>query len=564
VIQIRLKGSVPWWKSWRCWLLAALAVQYAVLQIATGVEYMDAPRNLHWGLYFVEQPRFLIDTEDVDDRVRGFPPTPASLAPGGAATGHSAPLHPWWGPLYLVLFGGVWWLTGSYMALRLVVPIAAGATVLLTYAFGARYFNQRVGLLAAVLLALFPIYRENGPISFVEPLSALLIMSALWAVLARRTGLAVLLGTLTVLGKIDMIVLYFGTIVLTTLASARAPGQRLPIRHVAICLAAPLLVLLPWLYLIYVLNARPTTVAGGPQLDVFLTLAPLMFDQLFTIQPIVAASLLGLLGAAAGWSLWLRKGAPPAVYHLLVSWLALGCVVVVVYTAMPGASNNPRVLIPALPALCLLVADGLDWMRPRLSRLTLGYVLMLFVLVDGVGVWYQVLQARAADSNMPVWEALRDQPRGFVLTADFWNAALYSRQPVTWFDLDTTFQSNILQNLDHFRSYIASTPIRYIVLPHDERAIRSYMQSPAAQLYDRLPLGRALGWTLPPPTAPEVRAFLEQHYAKRSVGDVDIFVLDRAIDRRPTTDHTRVVGRRSAAVGTSNESMPSCTRCIGL
>jgi 4-amino-4-deoxy-L-arabinose transferase-like glycosyltransferase len=429
--------------------------------------------------------------------------------------------------LYLVLFGGVWRLTGSYTLLRLVVPLAAGATVLLTYAFGARYFNARVALLAAVLLALFPIYRENGPLAFVEPLSALLILSALWAFVARRTALTVVLGSLAVLGKIDMIVLYFGTIVFATLASARVPGERMPIRHVAACLAGPLVVLLPWLYLTYVLNARPTTVAGGPQLGILLTLAPLMFEQLFTIQPIVAVSLIGLLAGAAGWSLWLRKGARPIVYSLLASWLALGCVVVAVYSSMPGASNNPRVLIPALPAFCLLVADGISWMRARLGRLTICYLLALFVLIDGVGIWYQVLQARAAAANMPVWEALRAQPRGFVLTDDFWNAALYARQPVTWFDMDTSFQSNILQNLDHFRKYLADTPIRYIVLPRDERAIPAYMLSPDAQLYDRLPFGRELGWTMPQPVAPEVRAFLEQHYPKQSISDADIFVLER-------------------------------------
>jgi hypothetical protein len=525
LLQSQVRPS--WWKSWRYWLLAALAVQYIVLQLATGVEYMDAPRNLHWGLYFTEQPRFLIDTEDVNDRVRGFPPTPASLAPNGLAIGHSAPLHPWWGPLYLVLFGGVWKLTGSYTALRLVVPIAAGATVLLTYMFGARYFNTRVGLLAAVFLALFPIYRENGPISFVEPLSALLILCALWAFLAQRTALTVLLGTLTVLGKIDMIVLYFGTITLAALAGAHNSGQRPWLRHVAVCLTGPLVVLLPWLYVIYILNARPTTVAGGPQLAVFLTLAPLMFDQLFTVRPLIAVSLLGLLGAAAGWAVWLHKGARPAVYQVLVSWLVLGCVVVLVYSAMPGASNNPRVVIPALPAFCLLVADGFDKMRARFSRFIISYALILFVLIDIVGVWYQVLQARAADHYMPVWAALRDQPRGFVLTNDFWNAALYSRQPVTWFDMDTAFQHNMLQNVDHFRSYIAVTPIRYIVLPQEQDAPPAYMLSPAAQAYAGLPLGRALGWELPPEPAPEVRMFLEQHYPKQSIGDIDIFVVDR-------------------------------------
>jgi hypothetical protein len=138
-----------------------------------------------------------------------------------------------------------------------------------------------------------------------------------------------------------------------------------------------------------------------------------------------------------------------------------------------------------------------------------------------------VLQARAADHYMPVWAALRDQPRGFVLTNDFWNAALYSRQPVTWFDMDAAFQHNILQNVDHFRSYIAATPIRYIVLPHDQVALPAYMLSPAAQAYARLPLGRALGWELPPAPAPEVRMFLEQHYPKQSIGDIDIFVVER-------------------------------------
>ncbi|HJZ45545.1 MAG TPA: hypothetical protein VKE41_00195 [Roseiflexaceae bacterium] len=523
---IQLQAAGCWWKSWRFWLLAALAAQYAMLQIATGVEYMDAPRNLHWGIYLVEQPRFLIDAEDVYNRIAGFPPTPAALAPAGAATGHSAPLHSWWGPLYIILFGAVWWITGSYAALRLVVPLAAGATVLLTYAFGTRYFNARVGLLAAVLLALFPIYREHAAIAFVEPISALLIMGALWAVLARRTGLAALIGALTVLGKIDLIVLYFGTIIFTALISARAPGQRLPTRHLAICVAAPLLVLLPWLYLTYVLNARPSAVAGGPRLDIFLTLAPLMLDQLFTIRPILALSLLGLFGAAAGWSLWLRKSAAPLVYRFLAVWLALGGLVMAVYTATPGASNNPRVLIPALPALCLLAADGFDRMRPRLSRMALCYMLALFVLLDGIGVWYQVLQARAAYSNMPAWEALRGQPRGYVLTADIWNAALYARQPVTWFDSDITFQHNILQHLEHFQSYIASAPIRYIVLPRDEHTAPAYMRSPAAQLYERLPIGRSLGWTQTEPVAPEVRAFLEQHYQEQSAGDMVIFTID--------------------------------------
>jgi hypothetical protein len=516
---------VSWWRSWRFWLLAALAAQYVVLQLATGVEYLDAPRNLHWGLYVLEQPRFLLDAEDVYDRINGFPPVPADLAPAGAAIGRSTPLHPWWGPLYVIVFGGVWWLTGSYTALRMVVPLAAGATVLLTYAFGVRYFSRRVGLLAAVLLALFPIYREHGPLSFAEPLSALLIGGALWAFLARRTWLAAVLGALTVLGKIDLIFVYYTTLLITAAASLRTPAERLPARHIAICLASPLLVLLPWLYLTYIVNARPTTVSGGPRLDIFVTLAPLMLDQLFTIKPLVALSLLGLLGAAVGWSLWRHSGARPMVYCLLAAWLAAGCVVALVYTATPGASNNPRVIIPALPALCLLVADGFERMRPRWSKITLCYVLLICVLIDGVGIWYQVLQSGASNAMQPVWEALRAAPRGVVLTDAYWDAALYARQPATWFEHDPAFQRNIMHNLDNFRNYIGAAPIRYVVLPREQAGL-AYAHSEATQLYERLPLGRELGLPTEPLVTPDVRAFLEQNFPKRLAGDFVIYTLD--------------------------------------
>lgn len=37
------------WLNWQYALLGALAVQYALFQALTGVQYWDSPRNLHWG-----------------------------------------------------------------------------------------------------------------------------------------------------------------------------------------------------------------------------------------------------------------------------------------------------------------------------------------------------------------------------------------------------------------------------------------------------------------------------------------------------------------------------------
>lgn len=191
------------WLTWRSIALGALAGQYVLFQALTGVQYWDSPRNLHWGIVVQETPRFLIDAENPYDRVNGFTPDPPSLAPAGLADGRSGPLHPWWGPLYLILFGVVWRLSGSYAALQSIVPLAAGAAVLLTYALGSQYIGQRGGLLAAALLALFPVFREHGPLSFVEPLSALLLLTALWAFIEQRTWLAAISGALAMYGKVD-------------------------------------------------------------------------------------------------------------------------------------------------------------------------------------------------------------------------------------------------------------------------------------------------------------------------------------------------------------------------
>jgi hypothetical protein len=148
------------------------------------------------------------------------------------------------------------------------------------------------------------------------------------------------------------------------------------------------------------------------------------------------------------------------------------------------------------------------------------------MLVNAVGLYYQVLQARATNAMMPVWEALRGAPRGFVLTDAYWDAALYARQPATWFEHDTAFQRNIMHNLGNFHNYIAGAPISYVVLPRDQQLGPAYTRTPAVQLYQSLPIGRELGWAEQPLAAPEVRAFLERQFPQRAAGDFVIFTLD--------------------------------------
>src|SRR5690242_17398212 len=88
----------------RAFLLALLASQYLIVQLATGPLYGDAPRNLHWGLLTAEQPGFLLGAPDPYERIKGFQPTPESLAPLGLYRNPPSGLHPWWGPVVPLLF----------------------------------------------------------------------------------------------------------------------------------------------------------------------------------------------------------------------------------------------------------------------------------------------------------------------------------------------------------------------------------------------------------------------------------------------------------------------------
>ncbi|MDZ4721105.1 MAG: hypothetical protein SH847_21810 [Roseiflexaceae bacterium] len=523
--------SQRWFRRPWFWLIVLVACQYAVLQLLTNAQYFDAPRNMQWGLFVLEQPRFLLDTENTYDRINGFAPNPRELAPAGMANGRSTPLHPWWGPVYLGLFALTWGLTHSFTLLRLVVPLAAGATVIMTYLFGRRFFSERIGVTAALLLAFFPNFREMGTIAMVEPISALLLLGALWAFLEGRAWVAALLGLLAALGKVDMIAIYLGMVGLMAVGAwwdsrNSASGQRLPhLRMWLVALLVPLLIIGPWLIVIYGVYGRPTTAGGGPQIEVFTAMLPLMIQQIFTIeQSLTLVGLIIIFGLAiTALVRWRRTNRQ--VVRALGCLLLLGLVVVFGYMTLPGSSNNPRVFIPALPALFLLVALGLALVGRRTQIYGLALVLILYLCGNISGVLYQIIEGRVDSGLQPVWAVLRYEPPGVVLTEHYWDAALYARQPTTWFENDATFQQNILQHEANFQDYLKQAPIRYIVLPQADSEYAALQHDPLVQLYAQLPFGRALNWEPGQLVAPEVRDYLNVSFPKRAIGAYDVYTI---------------------------------------
>ncbi|MCS6938814.1 MAG: glycosyl transferase [Roseiflexus sp.] len=450
-------------------LLALLAGQFALAQLLTGPQYGDAPRNMHWGILVVENPAFLLGAPDTYERIKGFPPDPPSLAPLALYRFPQGGLHPWWGPVPPIIFALVWLATHSYTALHLVIPLAGAGVVLLAYRLAHLWLTRREALIAAAFLACFPLFRDYATVAYSEALSALALTAALLAYVRERTIATVILGGLAALMKLDLLALYFGAVGIVAVWSfvaqwrRREPVTRSSWMHTLAALIGPAIIAAPWAWFHY-FGRGERAPTGGVSLQQFSLVAPQMLELLFYIPWYGALLTLAVIGALA--VIGVRSGCFPAnALAVLLAWLGLGIAVLLVYAATPGSGNSPRVLIPALPPLALLVAAGITRLPLAWKRRAAFYLIVLFALINLVSIGYYAVEGARLRAYEPVWQVLREQPRGYVLTEAYWHTILYARQPATWFEFDETFQRNIMENADHFARYLAQHPIRYVVLP---------------------------------------------------------------------------------------------------
>ncbi|MBC8075274.1 MAG: hypothetical protein H7Y32_04295, partial [Chloroflexales bacterium] len=150
-----------------------------------------------------------------------------------------------------------------------------------------------------------------------------------------------------------------------------------------------------------------------------------------------------------------------------------GLLVLLRFLGAFNALDNPRVLMPSLPALAVLAGGGWASVQAR-WRWSFGGAVVALLLLGNANlsaaqreyyVYHRSLQ--------PVWEQLRAQPHGFVLAPDeYWNTLWQGGQPVTAFEGDPTFQRNILHNADNFRRYTRANQIRYAIVPKPETPAR--------------------------------------------------------------------------------------------
>lgn len=463
---------------WPLWVVL-FALHFPLLQLLSGVQYGDAPRNLHWGLYLNEAPGFLFQTGDRYDHIKGFVPDPPSLAPEGRAGAVGGPLHRWWGPLLPLTWTVLWRVSHSYILLQLVIPFAASACVLLVWLLARHWFAPSVAAWAVLMVGWLPLFHEHAVLSYSEIFATFMLLSAFWAIIRERPAWAAVLGSLAVLVKLDMGLLYLGSIVLAAGWAWARHGQTPRWRVIAPAVLVPALCAGCWMILRYVVLSGPSNGLIEFQPGIFGYMATQMAQQAFYTPWYGSLLTLFVLGACCvrGWRATTQL--TPFERALLFNWGMLGLLVLLIYMITRGASNSPRVLLPAWPPFALMIAVGMSTLPKRWFRRAAFYLLALFTIINIVVTGYQFVQARALNAYVPAWAYLRAAPEGVVMSEQYWATVLYARHPTTWFEFDEQFQSAVLDDANVFARYTSANKIRYIIVPDDATtfspAVRAYL-----------------------------------------------------------------------------------------
>jgi hypothetical protein len=171
---------------------------------------------------------------------------------------------------------------------------------------------------------------------------------------------------------------------------------------------------------------------------------------------------------------------------ILASWVVFGIVALVGYMATPGMDNSPRALLPSVPALALLFAEGWNRLPRAWARRAAFYLATLFLVVNVCVTYYSWEFVRYTHTFDGVWQVLREQPRGWVLTNMVWSTIWETRQPTTWFESDPQFQANILHDRANFVRYTSQHAIRYVIVPRtgtDAAVAKPFIQIDTTKLY---------------------------------------------------------------------------------
>jgi hypothetical protein len=258
------------------------------------------------------------------------------------------------GAAVLQLFG--LWHLGALKALSAALGLG---TVACVYALAP---NKRQGTLAAVLLALNPIFLFTSGSAVVEPLLTALLTGAGLAAVRGHLKLASLLAALATVTATKAWIWIGAAIVLALLEGLRGTGPAIRARIPSIAWTTPAIALLVLLQLGFApashsvargtVEVVSATARGNIPAAPAARLLELATNYGLATLPLIAFALVGVFVAFRGHatSMWRFVYGPALVYVAVVSGLV----------ATGAYTGSPRYLYPALPSIALLAAAALD------------------------------------------------------------------------------------------------------------------------------------------------------------------------------------------------------------
>lgn len=310
------------------------------------------------------------------------------------------------GPLYHLMLRG--WLAGagvSDLALRAFSVLAGVLLLAVLYRLARRLLGPRPALVALLLLVVSPVliwYAGEGKMYSLQPL---LIASALLALSARRwlafAGLMAAATFVHVLSPLALPVAFVWGLVL------RRSGARVPVRAAVLAGLAILPVAVPLLGVWWRganLGHPPVGLAAmfsrSLALWAFGPAQPELVGLPWAGLLVVGAGLLGLAAFGA-------TAAGPRTAAVLVAWLLAPLAGLAVVSARVPL-YEPRYLAWCAPALSLLVAAGLNALRPRALR---GAALIAVLGLAALGVLAQRMEPIRPDNRAAAaWLGARAAP----------------------------------------------------------------------------------------------------------------------------------------------------------
>ncbi len=312
-------------------------------------------------------------------------------------------------------------------AIKFISPLFGSLTLPFIFLLGRKLYSPRIGFLATLFVAFLPLHINSSSISFVESLSGLLAVIAVYLLFCKRILLSAVFVGLSLVSKQNMFVmlpLFFGKLLFDFRGNLKSFISKSVISGIIIFLIG-----LPWFIRNYLLTGNPVwpflyRFLGGRIVPHVPGLSPgvlLSFSHVTTFYLETFGVPLGNLAALAFVNLpfinillfgWLAitflfiLPVIPGFFSMkkhrlfLYGWMALFLLVDVLYIMNTGWAQA-RIFLPALPALAFVWAFGLDSVISKARKLRL--LPIIAVILVGCAMAFSTVEVSKAVIGAHEW-----------------------------------------------------------------------------------------------------------------------------------------------------------------